>query len=749
MTGRALCRSGWLLLAFWSAASAFAVRPADREARVDAQGVMRWADDNGEVAVFGVNYYTPFALDYRVLGERGYDRMETIRRDVAHFRRLGLTAIRLHCFDREFSTKEGAFVDNDHVKLLDYLIAQCASNGIYTVLTPIAAWGGGRWTSNTNGFAAAVSMRELTSRADLLPAQVRFEEEFARHVNRYTGRRYADDPAVLCFELVNEPAYPKGTTGEQIAAYANALLAGIRRSGTRKPVFYSATWNTHKESVPLLKTDGVSGVYYATGLESGHALKGTQLHRIVKSSLAADERFAGKARIVYEFDAADTTGAYMYPAFARLFRSEGAQSATQFQYDSQMLADDNVSYRTHHVNLVYTPAKALSLAIAAEAFRRLPRGTAFQPADDEMNFPPFRIKASDNLSEMAAETDFLYTATTRTKIPAPERLKRIWGCGASSVAASTGNGCYFLDRVAAGVWRLQLYPSVMPCADPHTGKTGKKTVVLSERPTLTVNLPDLGAGFAVFETATGRPLADARAGRVVLAPGDYVLARSRKLTAKGLAVAQNADLPRYFAPPADKPDPSLRRWPPTRAELVADARKSCGGEAGRWNFYDVDAALLSGFHGGWTTSSQDDRGAPACRYDTESFAKVEASYVRIPTEGGIFAEAFPSVGSGRTIVITGRAAIGHWERVEVAFTLENGEVWGTVVTLPSHWSDVRVPVESLSYFSHWDGVPPKKEGAHADLRRVTEINLCHGKWLAPDLASQRHAFELSAIRLEE
>ena len=737
------------LSAALAAASACAIRPADREARVDAGGVMRWADDGSEVAVFGVNYYTPFALDYRILGERGYDRMETIRRDVAHFRRLGLSAIRLHCFDREFSTKEGAFVDNDHVKLLDYLIAHCASNGIYTVLTPIAAWGGGRWTSNTNGFAAAVGMKDLTSRPDLLPAQVRFEDEFARHRNRYTGRRYADDPAVLCFELVNEPAYPDGTTGERIAAYANALLAGIRRSGTRKPVFYSATWNRHNECIPFLKTDGVSGVYYATGLESAHALKGTQLNKVLKSSLAADERLVGKARIVYEFDAADTTGAYMYPAYARLFRSEGAQSATQFQYDSVVLADDNVSYRTHYLNLVYTPAKALSLAIAAEAFRCLPRGTEFVPVDDEMSFPPFHVKASSDLSEMVTETDLLHTATTAAKVPAPERLGRVWGRGSSSVVKSTGNGCYFLDRVATGLWRLQLYPSVMPCADPHTGLEGKKTVLLADRPALTVALPDLGPDFAAFSTEDERPVGSAVKGRIVLAPGDYVLSKSRNPSAKALAAARQADLPRYFAPPADKPDPSLRRWPLTHEELVDDARKSCCGDAGRWNFYDATTAFLSGLRGGWVTMTKDDRGVKACRYDTKNFTGVEASYVHIPVEGDIYAEAFPSAGPGRTLVITGRAAIGDWERVEVAFTLDNKEVWGTVVTLPSHWSDVRVPVESLSYFQHWDGVLPKKAGARADLRHVRKIDLCYGKWLAPDQAGRQHAFELSAIRVEE
>ena len=96
--------------------------------------------------------------DYRLLGERGFDRKETIRRDVAHFRRLGLTAVRLHCFDREISDRDGALIDNDHLDLLDYLISVCASNGIYTVLTPIALWGGGIWTQNAKGFAVGVPM---------------------------------------------------------------------------------------------------------------------------------------------------------------------------------------------------------------------------------------------------------------------------------------------------------------------------------------------------------------------------------------------------------------------------------------------------------------------------------------------------------------------------------------------------------------------------------------------------------------
>ena len=39
------------------AAAAFAVPRAERLAKVDAEGVMRWTDDGSEVALFGVNYY--------------------------------------------------------------------------------------------------------------------------------------------------------------------------------------------------------------------------------------------------------------------------------------------------------------------------------------------------------------------------------------------------------------------------------------------------------------------------------------------------------------------------------------------------------------------------------------------------------------------------------------------------------------------------------------------------------------------
>ena len=696
--------------------------------------------------LWGVNYYAPFALDFRVLRERGHDIKETIRRDVAQFRRLGLTALRLHCFDREFSTREGAFVDNEHVDALDYLIATCASNGICTVLTPIAAWGGGKWTSSTNGFAYPVGIKTLTSDRTLWKVEARFEREFAEHVNRYTGRRYADDPCVLCFELINEPGYPDGTTGEQIAEYANTLLAGIRASGTKKPVFYSATWNKHNECVPMLKTDGVSGVYYATGLQANHALAGLQLGRVKGSSLKADARLNRKAKIVYEFDAADTPGAYMYPAMARLFRSEGVQSATQFQYDATPLADDNVSYKTHYLNLIYTPEKALSFAIAAEVFRRSPRGAPFAADGREISFPPFRVNAASNLSEMVTATDLLYTAAPITPVPDPAKLRRVWGCGASTVAASTGNGCYFLDKVSDGLWRLQLYPSVMPCADPHTGLPIKKTVVLGDSPELTVRLPDLGAGFAVWRTADGVRAAAAKCGKVALAPGDYILSRGTSLSPAQFRSARAADLPEWWAPPPDPPDPNRKRWPLTLAELAAEGRAKFKTPR-EWNFFDGELAVRCSGNGGWTEPAKDDRGLPACRYRAKNFIDRSAMNAYVPSDGKVYAAVFPEAGEGRMLIITGRAVDSVAEQVEVALRLADGQVWGTNVTLPKHWSEVRVPFSEFRYFTHWP-VPKFEEGFRLDIRRLDSVCLCMGKWLDPAAAGRAHAFEISSMRVE-
>lgn len=551
----------FLLSVLLSGAIEAGAAQADRLARVDASGVLRWCDDGSEVALLGVNYYTPFTIDFAELSRLGCDHRQVIREDVAHFRRLGLGCIRVHCFDREFSDAEGNLIDNRHVELLDFLLDECQRNGLYTVLTPIAWWGAGNWTTKTDGFSDRYEMRRMTTDRQAWATQARFLKQFAEHVNRFTGMRYADDPAVLAFECINEPLYPENTPDALVTEYINALADGLRAGGTTKPIYYNS-WVGRNKAAGAARIDGVTGSVYPTGLVSGRALKGHQLFRARGSSLHPDEAIAGKSRMIYEFDAADVPGSHMYPSMAKFFRSEGVQVASQFQYDPLPLAAVNRNWMTHHLSLVYTPGKAISLAIAAEVFKRVPRGVTFGELPAAAVFPPFRCSGEDDLSEMVTDEAYLNSHGTSTPAPKPGALTRVWGCGSSPVVTCGGNGAYFFDRAAPGIWRLQLYPDVFVVADPYTGTTETKVCLLPGPRELAVRLPDLGGSFVIrtFDgQAAGGRLAKAKKGAFVLPPGDYLLTRKGGLPKEADLRLAGAIAPRYVAPKGEAASAPLLR----------------------------------------------------------------------------------------------------------------------------------------------------------------------------------------------
>ncbi len=543
---------------------------ADRLARVDQEGVLRWTDDAGEVALLGVNYYAPFTIDYAAIQKLGLDPKQVIRDDVAHLRRLGLGCIRIHCFDREFSDRAGNLIDNAHLELLDFTIDECRRSGLYTVLTPIAWWG--NMVGETSGFSDRYTMPQMTTDREAWKPQALFLQQFAEHVNRFTGKRYADDPAVLAFECINEPLYPKDTPDALVTAYIDTLADALRASGTAKPIYYNS-WQGRNGAAGAARIEGVTCSSYPTGLASGRALKGPQLARAKGSSLQPNDALAHRSRMVYEFDAADVPGSHMYPSMAKFFRSEGAQVAAQFQYDPLPLAAVNRNWMTHHLSLVYTPGKALSLAIAAEVFRRVPRGTPFGQLPAAAVFPPFRSSAEADLSEMVTDEAFLSSNMTDTRPPRPEALARVWGCGSSPVVAYGGSGAYFLDRVTPGVWRMQLYPDVFTVADPYSGTAATKVRVIPGRHVMTLRLPDLGDAFTVRPfggAAAGDRLTKGQKGAFEVTPGDYLLTRSRWLP-KAATLHEAADIaPRYAAPLPDAADAPL-----LRADVPPQWRAGC------------------------------------------------------------------------------------------------------------------------------------------------------------------------------
>ena len=747
-------------------------------------------------ALWGINYYAPFSLDYNLLTAQKADIRAEMRRDVAHFRRLNVNLLRVHCFDRQISDAEGHFLDNEHVALLDELISLCASNGIKTVLTPIAWWWCGSRPEDQTGFSARHDMRTLTRDRALWTVQARYLGEFAAHTNRFTGFRYADDPCVHAFELINEPLYDKDYPDAKLTEYVNALAAGLRASGTTKPVFFNS-WCGRNKAVSKAAVDGVTGNLYPTGLLNKEELEGSQLGKIERSTLHPEDLPTGLRRMIYEFDAADTPGACLYPAFARLFRHEGAEAAAMFQYDPLAVAPRNDNWQTHYLNLVYTPAKAISFLIGGEAFRALPAGCPFETNATRMAFGPFLVDATRNLSQMVTETDYLYSSNPVTPPPAPQKLVRVYGCGKSAVAASTGTGAYFLDRLASGKWRLQLYPTVFRIENPYRGGETTKTVALAARPSFTVDLPDLGP------RTTWR-----------LEPGDYLLEAKGDCVACSPYVGDEA--PRFVVPAYDplRPyaylktvDSQYRRGRAfeVRTEITgtnaldlvftaADgARKvlsathplttvpgdflgsgvwrlslldrPASGDAAAldgwleivddwrdWNLFDVRRAVWRKTWlpaGGWGCGVKGPDGGPAYRLSARNLNDAEAMSAGERIDPRRFRDQFPDAPCPTGFVVRCRRGEKSTGKAEIAFVLSNGQPWGCNIDLPQTWGEVRVPVSALKFFKHWNCTCAYREGDRPDLRDTRMIRICFGRWITPKSAwSERHAVEIDRVRFE-
>ncbi|HEX9632271.1 MAG TPA: hypothetical protein VGA02_07375, partial [Gemmatimonadales bacterium] len=478
----------------------------------------------------------PFAHAYRAHGYLGVDRKQAIDADVLHFARLGLDAYRIHVWDREVSDRQGNLVTNDHLDLLDYLLSRLAKHGIKVILTPIAWWPTGypEPDPGTSGLSDGgfANKGEMTARREAWPAQANYLRQFVTHRNPHSGLTYADDPNLIAIEIFNEPNHPAGPA--ETTRYINTMAAALREAGFHKPIFYNISENytdEHGHAVCAAAIQGVSHQWYPSGLVRNGTIGGNMLPNVDRYTIPYDD-FPGcrdKARIVYEFDTADVAGSYMYPAMARSFRAAGFQWATQFAYDPLAMAYANTEYQTHFLNLVYTPSKAVSFLIAGAVFREWPRGAPFGTYPSSTRFGPFRVSYPDDLSEMVTDTTFLYSNTTSTAPPSPQTLRHVAGVGTSPVVSYEGTGAYFLDRLAAGVWRLELFPDVAWVVDPFTRPSLDREaarVVWRTRP-MRISLPDLGSEFSLAPMDSGnahRPVV--RAGTFDARPGAYLLTRA-------------------------------------------------------------------------------------------------------------------------------------------------------------------------------------------------------------------------------
>ncbi|MGV8095201.1 MAG: cellulase family glycosylhydrolase [Mangrovibacterium sp.] len=532
---------------------------------IDKNGVMRWSDTRQEASFFGVNYTLPFAHAYRATGYLGVDRKAAIDRDVYHFARLGLNAYRIHIWDVELSDEKGNLIQNEHLDLFDYLIAKLKERGIYIVITAQTNFGNGYPERNqiTNGFSYHYNKCNVHSDPQAIAAQERYLSSLVQHVNPYTGKAYMDDPSIIGFEINNEPCHA-GSQSET-RDYINRLLKTLKRAGNSKPVFYNVSHNIQQtEAYYSTAIQGTTYQWYPTGLVAGRTRKGNFLPYVDSYQIPFSDvkGFDQKAKLVYEFDPADLMYSYMYPAMVRTFRSTGFQWITQFSYDPVDLAWANTEYQTHYLNLVYTPRKAISMKIAAEAAYRLPRNRSYGVYPENTVFGDFRVSYLKDLSELNTPEKFYYSNHTATVPVDANRLQSIAGYGQSPVVGYEGTGAYFIDKLEDGLWRLEVMPDAVQVSDPFTKPSLKKEVVkiFWGKWDMRLNLPNLGKAFSITGINKGNQYRDETTDGIIrsLQPGVYLL-QQKGLTAKRNrepgSAWENIRLDEYVAP-QKRPDHS-------------------------------------------------------------------------------------------------------------------------------------------------------------------------------------------------
>jgi hypothetical protein len=506
--------------------------PATRAVFLDRDGVVRWRDNRQEVVLYGANYTLPSASDYRAAGYLHADRKKMIEEDMAHFARMGWDGLRLSFWgDWENADKAGNLVENDHLDLQDYLIAQARARGIYILFSPIttynANWPDALQDTTDPGFSKYYDRGKLGTDSAAWAAQVNYIKQILEHVNPYTGVALKDEPSILFIEPINEP-WHRPENLDMSVRYINALADAIRSTGTNKLIFYNVSQDFRiTEAIRKSKVQGVTFGWYPTGLNSGRELQGNYLRTVDHFNPMMSRELQGLPRIVYEFDSPDLRNAYMYPAMARTFRTVGTQFAAMFAYDMLRTSSRNLGWQTHFLNLVYTPRKAISSVIAAEAMRRLPRGQSYGQYPANTRFGDFRVSYENNSSELLAADAFMHAGDTRNVPVATSRLQRIAAYGSSPIVEYQGEGAYFLDKVRPGLWRLELYPDAVPVRDPFEMPNADKIVtraIYLAWP-IRITLPDLGSTFSVQRLNRGVALGmnNARDGRFTASPGVYLL----------------------------------------------------------------------------------------------------------------------------------------------------------------------------------------------------------------------------------
>jgi hypothetical protein len=170
---------------------------------------------------YGVNF----------VGESNYPPVKDADRYVANLARIGYNAVRFHHHDQGLSRGMDGKLDPKTMERFDAMVAACIKYGIY-MTTDLYVSRRVKYRDMGIDKPGTADMREYKTLVETHEGAyqnfLRYSKAFLEHVNPYTGRRYADEPAMPLYSLVNEGNNRDTLTVENERNFARRVTKWLR-----------------------------------------------------------------------------------------------------------------------------------------------------------------------------------------------------------------------------------------------------------------------------------------------------------------------------------------------------------------------------------------------------------------------------------------------------------------------------------------------------------------------------------------
>jgi hypothetical protein len=408
-------------------------------------------DNTGkEVRLWGVNYYTPFHHNYYNLLEMGVNHCKAIDRDLEDLKKMGVDFMRLHLIDRDITDRDGNIVENDHIRVFDYLVERLFQEHIFLMITPVAWWNStaneynaahnyARWQVGENqafGFSNFYEKHCLIWHEEALNVQERYFRALFSRKNQFSKKTLYKYDNIVVIEPVNEPDYPSPDLLEKLknkkaaAPHNNAVsfmlldhykdyLGGKPESREKAEDFCFSLVERYMQRFNLIIREYfgssvlICQIFYEfTNRKMMKILtKGPHdcisLHGYIPcvfDSCYTDRldfcaeaeklrnyylplKKTGKGLISYEWSPPSTLLGYPMALIAKMFTELGVQLAAYFTYTPRDLAAYNPGWLVEYLNLYHTPSRAAAFIAAGAIFRTVPhKAPAGKKAPEKENY---------------------------------------------------------------------------------------------------------------------------------------------------------------------------------------------------------------------------------------------------------------------------------------------------------------------------------------------------------------------------